>query len=60
MTCVLQSAQRSVLRDLQLIRHLHETPFAHCITHEQVQGEASWTVHHSELTLEVLGLFYVK
>lgn len=57
MTCVLQSTQRPVHRDPQPISHLlHEMLGAHCITHEQVQGEASWRVYHMELPLQVLGL----
>lgn len=57
MTCVLQSTQRPVHRDPQLISHLlHEALGAHCITHEQVQGEASWGVHHIELALQTPGL----
>lgn len=56
MTCVLQSTQRPVHRDPQLISLLHETLDAHCITLEQVLGEASWRVHYIELTLQLLGL----
>lgn len=61
MTCVLESTQRPVHRDLQLICHvLHEMLNVYCITHEQAQGEASWKVQRIELILQLRGFLCLK
>lgn len=54
MVSVLQSTQRLVHKELQFIRDvLHEMFNVYCITHEQLQGEASCRVHRIELILQL-------